>query len=70
LGTKAYHQGLVEEVIHLLFEYYACNCKSIGFPELAVPAVVQLKRMMKNSTDFTKNKHMQQLIEKVEFDVI
>jgi nucleolar complex protein 2 len=65
LGTRTYYNGLLEEVIHLLYEFFSVHALSIAFPELAVPAIVQLKKISKNGTDFAKNKQIQQLIEKV-----
>jgi hypothetical protein len=64
LGTKTYHLGLVEQVINHLYDFYASCSLSISFPELSVPAIIQLKRMTK-SKDFSMNKQIQQLIEKV-----
>ncbi|KAJ2999230.1 Nucleolar Complex 2 protein [Globomyces sp. JEL0801] len=66
IGTKTYHNGLVDEVVHLLFRYYSAHAFSIAFPELAIPAIIQLKRMVKHGKDFALNKQVLQLIEKLE----
>ncbi|KAJ3272386.1 Nucleolar Complex 2 protein [Terramyces sp. JEL0728] len=66
LGTKTYHNGLIEQVVHLLFQYYTSSAFSIAFPELAIPAIVQLKRMTKQGKDFALNKQVQQLVDKLE----
>ncbi|KAJ3313466.1 Nucleolar Complex 2 protein [Boothiomyces sp. JEL0838] len=66
LGTKSYHNGLIEQVVHLLFQYYSGCAFSIAFPELAIPAIIQLKRMTKQGKDFALNKQIQQLVDKLE----
>ncbi|KAJ3043715.1 Nucleolar Complex 2 protein [Rhizophlyctis rosea] len=66
LGTRTYQNGVVEEVVNLLFDYYGAFALSIAFPELAVPAILQLKRYAKKSKNFRMNKQIQQLVEKLE----
>lgn len=65
LGTKTYHSGLVEQTVDLLFRFYACQGLSIAFPELAIPAVIQLKRLMKGGKELSLSRQIQQLVEKV-----
>ncbi|KAJ3048314.1 Nucleolar Complex 2 protein [Rhizophlyctis rosea] len=66
LGTRTYQNGVVEEVVNLLFDYYGAFALSIAFPELAIPAILQLKRYAKKSKNFHMNKQIQQLVEKLE----
>ncbi|KAJ3287517.1 Nucleolar Complex 2 protein [Borealophlyctis nickersoniae] len=66
LGTRAYQIGVAEEAVSLLFDYYGSFALSIAFPELAVPAILQLKRFVKRSKNFQVNKQIQQLVEKLE----
>ncbi|KAJ3229122.1 Nucleolar Complex 2 protein [Chytriomyces hyalinus] len=66
LGTRPYQNGIVEEVVALLMEYYDCFALSIGFPELVVPAVVQFRRWMKKSKNVSANKQIQGLLESLE----
>ncbi|KAI9105785.1 Noc2p family-domain-containing protein [Phlyctochytrium arcticum] len=66
VGTRVYQTGLVEQVVELLFEYYDSLCLSIAFPEVAVPAIVQLKRYVKRGKNMAVAKQVGQLIEKLE----
>ncbi|CAJ0848334.1 2712_t:CDS:10 [Entrophospora sp. SA101] len=66
LHTRSYQDGICEELFESFLEYYACFCKSISFPELIIPGVVQLKRHIKHSSNFKFNKQLQQLNEKLE----
>lgn len=65
LGTRPYQVGLAEEIVNLLFDFYGAFALSISFPELAIPAILQLKRYIKRSKNFQINKQLQQLVEKV-----
>nr|CAG8506579.1 3113_t:CDS:10 [Entrophospora candida] len=67
LHTRSYQDGICEELFESFLEYYACFCKSISFPELIIPGVVQLKRHIKHSSNFKFNKQLQQLNEKRSF---
>ncbi|TPX54102.1 hypothetical protein PhCBS80983_g06059 [Powellomyces hirtus] len=70
LGTRTYQVGIVEQVVSLLFDYYGAFALSISFPELAVPALLQLKRYVKRSKNFQVNKQIQQLVEKLEQNTV
>lgn len=48
LGTRAYQDGIGEQVQELLGEFFVLWGKSIAFPELALPAVILLKRWLKD----------------------
>ncbi|GAA5886454.1 hypothetical protein JCM6882_001643 [Rhodosporidiobolus microsporus] len=47
--TRVYADALVDEAVHLLAEYYTALATSIAFPELALPAVVALRRTAKRA---------------------
>ncbi|KAJ3206489.1 Nucleolar Complex 2 protein [Entophlyctis luteolus] len=66
IGTRIYQTGIIEELISLLTEYYDCFALSIGFPELAVPAVMQLRRWMKRTQSTTAKKNVQMLVDSLE----
>ncbi|KAL1924138.1 uncharacterized protein VTP21DRAFT_7173 [Calcarisporiella thermophila] len=66
IGNKIYQDGIAEQLVELLLEYYACYCLSIAFPELTIPAVVQLKRHIKKSKNVKFNKQLHGLVEKIE----
>lgn len=73
LRTRTYQDGLGEQVMELLSEFFVLWCKHISFPELSVPAVVALKRWLKQvsaRTGGNKNGKINQmlllLVQKVE----
>ncbi|KAJ3120153.1 Nucleolar Complex 2 protein [Physocladia obscura] len=68
LGTRTYQTGIVDELVQLLTEYYDCFALSIAFPELVVPAVVQLRRWVKRSRNVNANKQVQSLVESLELN--
>jgi hypothetical protein len=41
----------MERACECLFNYYEGHALSIAFPELAIPAIVQVRRMTKPSND-------------------
>lgn len=49
LRTRVYQDGVGEQVVELLGEYLFLWAKSIAFPELALPVIIQLKRWMKQA---------------------
>lgn len=49
LRTRVYQDGVGEQVIELLSEYFLLWATSIAFPELALPLVIQLKRWLKQT---------------------
>ncbi|CAC9892212.1 unnamed protein product [Aureobasidium pullulans] len=49
LRTRVYQDGVGEQVIELLSEFFILWAKSVAFPELALPLVVLLKRWLKET---------------------
>ncbi|KAM0669851.1 hypothetical protein ACQRIT_002289 [Beauveria bassiana] len=49
LRTRVYQDGVGDQVVELLGEFLYLWSKSIAFPELALPVVIQLKRWLKQS---------------------
>ncbi|CCC09202.1 hypothetical protein SMACR_04961 [Sordaria macrospora] len=49
LRTRVYQDGLGEQVIELLGEYFVLWSRNIAFPEFSLPVVVALKRWLKDS---------------------
>lgn len=47
LKTRVYQDGLGEQLVELLSEFFVLWCKNIAFPELALPVIVLLKRWIK-----------------------
>lgn len=49
LRTRVYQDGVGEQVVELLSEYFALWCTNIAFPEFALPVVITLKRWVKDA---------------------
>jgi nucleolar complex protein 2 len=49
LRTRVYQDGVGEQVIELLSEFFVLWAKSVAFPELALPLVILLKRWLKET---------------------
>jgi nucleolar complex protein 2 len=49
LRTRVFQDGVGEQLVELLGEYFFLWATSIAFPELALPVVIQLKRWLKQA---------------------
>lgn len=65
LGTKVYQDGLFEQFIDLLGEYFGLYAKDIAFPEFVTPAVINLRRFIKTSKNIKLNKQLMNIVEKL-----
>ncbi|ORY77015.1 Noc2p family-domain-containing protein [Protomyces lactucae-debilis] len=66
LKTKVYQDQVGEQVVELLQEYYSINSASIAFPELAIPAVVQIKRYLKKTKNAKLARALQSIVERLQ----
>lgn len=65
LGTRTYQEGLCEQFIDLVSEYFVLYSKNIAFPELTTPVIISLRRYAKTSKNVKFNKQILNIVEKL-----
>ncbi|XP_005089261.2 nucleolar complex protein 2 homolog [Aplysia californica] len=64
LHEKAFKDGLVDQLYELFLESYHNSSCSIGFPELIIPSVIQLKDFLKKCKIANYCKQFKQIVDK------
>lgn len=55
LNTRVYVDGVCEELIELIGEFFVLYCKSVAFPELTTPPLILLRRLIKKNSATKSN---------------
>ncbi|XP_064621776.1 nucleolar complex protein 2 homolog isoform X2 [Lineus longissimus] len=66
IEEKGFKDGLVEQLYDLFMEHFHIHSHTVGFPELALPAVIQIKDFIKKCKVANFTKQLRQILEKVE----
>lgn len=66
LGAKPYQDAVVDHIFELLLEFFSVHAHSIAFPEIALPAVVRLRKFIKTTSVPKYRKQLKQLVDKIE----
>lgn len=66
LGSRVYQEGVCDQIVELVSEFFVLYCKSVAFPELAIPAVITLKRFTKRSNISKFNRQLLTLLDKID----
>ncbi|KAK7019794.1 Nucleolar complex protein 2 [Halocaridina rubra] len=65
LNESAFKDGIVDQVYDIMVNYLSVESNSIGFPDLVVPTVLQLKAFIKKCKFPNYNKKFKQLLDKI-----
>jgi len=66
IHDKAFQDGVIDQLYELFLEYMTVHSHSLGFPELILPAVLQIKKFIKLCRTPAHVKKLKQLADKVE----
>nr|XP_054768217.1 nucleolar complex protein 2 homolog [Lytechinus pictus] len=65
LKERAFKDGVMDQVYDLLIEHLQVHCHRIGFPELALPVVLELRSFLKKCKVANFTRQMKQFLDKV-----
>ncbi|XP_062590442.1 nucleolar complex protein 2 homolog [Saccostrea cucullata] len=69
LQEKAFRDGLIDQLYEILLDQLHIHASSIGFPELALPGIIQLRDFMKKCKIANYCKQIKQIVEKVDENI-
>lgn len=49
LAASIFQEGLIDQLYDLMLDYFHTQASSISFPELALPTVMQVRRLLEPS---------------------
>ncbi|KAK3797219.1 hypothetical protein RRG08_030446 [Elysia crispata] len=65
LHEKAFKDGLIDQLYEYLLESFNNQAHSIGFPELIIPSIIQLKDFLKKCKIANYCKQIKQIVDKI-----
>ena len=66
LKTRIYQDSLTDELAYTMGEYFASQSNRIAFPEMVLPVIVTVKRVLKKGTSPKVSSSLKILLEKIE----
>lgn len=66
LAENAFKDAVMDQFYELIMDYAHTQCHTIGFPELILPTVIQMKSILKKNKVANYNKQVKQLVDKLE----
>ncbi|XP_061162490.1 nucleolar complex protein 2 homolog [Saccostrea echinata] len=69
LQEKAFKDGLIDQLYEILLDQLHIHASSIGFPELVLPGIIQLRDFMKKCKIANYCKQIKQIVEKVDENI-
>lgn len=69
MGESGYRDAIVDLLYDHLLETLQCQSHSTSFPEIALPAILQLKKFIKKCSHPNYSKKLKQLLDKVQENI-
>ncbi|XP_071946150.1 nucleolar complex protein 2 homolog [Antedon mediterranea] len=66
IKERAFTDGVIEQVCDLLLDHMQIHSQCIGFPELALPAIIQLKKFLKSCKVTNHSKPIKLILDKIQ----